>query len=108
MKQTILALFFIACSLALNAQGLQIKGVVTSADDGQPVPGVSVLVKGTTTGTMTDMNGYYSLDNVPMNSLLVFSFVGMKAQEVVVTESTTINIVLASDIELIEDRKSVV
>ena len=103
MKQTILALFFIACSLALNAQGLQIKGVVTSADDGQPVPGVSVLVKGTTTGTMTDMNGYYSLDNVPMNSLLVFSFVGMKAQEVLVTESTTINIVLASDIELIDE-----
>lgn len=103
MKQTILALFFIACSLALNAQGLQIKGVVTSVDDGQPVPGVSVLVKGTTTGTMTDINGYYSLSNVPANSLIVFSFVGMKAQEVVVTESTTIDIELASDVELIDE-----
>jgi len=103
MKQTILTLLFIACTLALNAQGLQIKGVVTSADDGQPVPGVSVFVKGTTIGAMTDMNGYYSLSNVPVNSTLVFSFVGMKAQEVVVTESTTIDIVMASDVELIDE-----
>ncbi len=103
MKQTILALFFIACSLALNAQGLQIKGVVTSADDGQPVPGVSVFVKGTTTGTMTDMNGYYNLGNVPVNSTLVFSFVGMKTREVVVTESTTIDMVMVSDVELIDE-----
>ncbi|MCU0458485.1 MAG: TonB-dependent receptor [Bacteroidales bacterium] len=103
MKQTILALFFIASSLALNAQGLQIKGVVTSADDGQPVPGVSVFVKGTTIGTMTEMNGYYNLGNVPVNSILVFSFVGMKTREVVVTESTTIDIVMVSDLELIDE-----
>ncbi len=103
MKQTILALLFIACSLALSAQGLQIKGVVTSSDDGQPVPGASVFVKGTTTGTMTDITGYYSLSNVPVNSTLVFSFVGMKTQEVVVTESTTVNIVLASGVELIDE-----
>jgi len=103
MKQTILALLFIACSLGLNAQGLQIKGVVTSADDGQPVPGVSVFVKGTTIGTMTDLTGYYSLNNVPANSTLVFSFVGMTAQEIVVTESTTLNIVMASDVELIDE-----
>jgi len=57
MKQTIMTLLFIAFTLGLNAQGLQIKGVVTSADDGQPVPGLSVFVKGTTTGTMTDING---------------------------------------------------
>ncbi len=103
MKQTILALLFIACTLGLNAQGLQIKGVVTSAEDGQPVPGVSVFVKGTTTGTMTDLTGYYSLSNVPANSILVFSFVGMKTQEIVVTESTTLNIVIASDVELMEE-----
>ena len=103
MKQTILALLFIACSLGLNAQGLQIKGVVTSADDGQPVPGVSVFVKGTTTGTMTDLTGYYSLSNVPANSTLVFSFVGMTTQEKVVTESATLDIVMASDVELIDE-----
>ncbi|MRR21549.1 TonB-dependent receptor [bacterium] len=103
MKQTILALLFIACTLGLNAQGLQIKGVVTSAEDGQPVPGVSVFVKGTTTGTMTDLTGYYSLSNVPANSILVFSFVGMKTQEIEVTESTTLNILIASDVELMDE-----
>jgi TonB-linked SusC/RagA family outer membrane protein len=103
MKQTILALLFIACSLGLNAQGLQIKGVVTSADDGQPVPGVSVFVKGTTIGTLTDLTGYYSLNNVPANSTLVFSFVGMTTQEIVVTESATVNIVMASDVELMDE-----
>jgi TonB-linked SusC/RagA family outer membrane protein len=103
MKQTILTFLFIVCSLALNAQGLQIKGVVTSADDGQPVPGAAVSVKGTTTGTMTDLNGYFTLNNVPVNSTLVFSFVGMKAQERVVTESTTLDIILASNVELMDE-----
>ncbi|MDF1560667.1 MAG: TonB-dependent receptor [Bacteroidales bacterium] len=103
MKQTIMTLLFIAFTLGLNAQGLQIKGVVTSADDGQPVPGLSVFVKGTTTGTMTDINGYYSLDNVPVNSTIVFSFVGMKTREIVVTESATYDIVMASDMELIDE-----
>ena len=103
MKQTIMTLLFIAFSLGLNAQALQIKGVVTSADDGQSIPGVSVFVKGTTTGTMTDINGYYSLDNVPMNSTVVFSFVGMKTQEIVVTESAAYDIVMAPDVELIDE-----
>ena len=103
MKQTIMTLLFIAFTLGLNAQGLQIKGVVTSADDGQPVPGLSVFVKGTTTGTLTDINGYYSIDNVPVNSTIVFSFVGMKTREIVVTESATYDIVMASDMELIDE-----
>jgi len=103
MKQTIMTLLFIAFTLGLNAQGLQIKGVVTSADDGQPVPGLSVVVKGTTTGILTDINGYYSLDNVPVNSTIVFSFVGMKTREIVVTESAAYDIVMASDMELIDE-----
>ncbi|MBS0010264.1 MAG: SusC/RagA family TonB-linked outer membrane protein, partial [Bacteroidales bacterium] len=103
MKQTIVTLLFMVCSLALNAQGLQVKGVVTSADDGQPLPGVSVSAKGTTLGIMTDMDGYYQLNNVPANSTLVFSFVGMKTQEIQVTESTTLNVRLASDEELLDE-----
>ena len=102
MKQTILALLLIMFSLAMNAQGVQVRGVVTSSDDGQPLPGVGVTVKGTTTGIMTDINGSYVL-NVPVNSTLVFSFVGMKTQEVVVTTSATINIVLVSDLELMDE-----
>lgn len=102
MKQTILILLFVLCSLAVSAQGLQIKGVVTSADDGQLLPGVSVSVKGTTTGTMTDINGSYSI-NAPANSTLVFSFVGMKTQEIPVTAGTTVNVVMAYDVAFIDE-----
>ena len=102
MKQTILTLFLFMCSLAINAQGLQVRGVVTSSDDGLPLPGVGVTVKGTTTGVLTDTNGAYVL-NVPANSTLVFSFVGMKIQEVVVTTSATINIEMVSDLELMDE-----
>lgn len=96
MKKAFLALLILVSSLATFAQGLQVKGVVTSADDGQPIPGVSVVVKGTTTGMITDLNGSYSL-NTPENSTLVFSFVGMKTQEIQVSGRTTINIVLAPE-----------
>ena len=102
MKQTILTLLFIFCSLAISAQGLQVNGVVTSSEDGQPLPGVSISVKGTTTGVLTDINGSYNL-NVPSNSTLVFSFVGMKTQEILVTASKTINIVLAPDVNVMEE-----
>ena len=103
MKQTILTLLLVVCSFAMNAQGLQIKGVVTSSDDGQPLPGVAVTVKGTTTGILTDLNGYYVLNNVPENSTLVFSFVGMNSQEITVRTSSTVDVVLVSDMELIDE-----
>ena len=96
MKKAILALLILMYSFAVFAQGIQVKGVVTSADDGQPIPGVSVVVKGTTTGTTTDINGSYTL-MAQSNSTLVFSFVGMKAQEVLVNTQTVINIVLATE-----------
>jgi TonB-dependent starch-binding outer membrane protein SusC len=102
MRQTILALLFLFCSVALNAQNFQVKGNVTSSADGQPLPGVSISVKGTTTGVLTDINGAYSL-NVPSNSTLVFSFVGMKTQEKVITSSTTLNIVLESDMAIMDE-----
>lgn len=95
----IILLFF---SLGLYAQDLQVSGTVTSADDGQPLPGVSVAVEGTTMGTMTNTDGSYSI-TVPENATLVFSFVGMVSKELVVTESTTIDIVLEPDIAAIDE-----
>ena len=103
MKQTILSLLLILCSLAVSAQNIQIKGVVTSADDGLLLPGVSVTVKGTTTGTMTDANGAYAI-NASVNSTLVFSFVGMKTQEFPVTATTnTIDVKLVSDVQTMDE-----
>ncbi len=102
MKQTIFALLFFLSSFAGYAQELNVKGVVTSADDGQPIPGATVVVKGKTTGVITNLDGAYSL-KVPGNSTLIFSFVGLKSQEVAVNNRTTINVVLASATEAIEE-----
>ena len=76
------------------AQTKTISGTVTSADDGQALPGVTVRVKGTTIGTITDFNGKYSIDVSNNASTLVFSFVGMKTQEIAIAGKTTINVVM--------------
>lgn len=102
MKKVFLALLILMSSFAGFAQGLQVKGVVTSADDGQPIPGVSVVVKGTTNGTMTSIDGSYSL-KVPENSTLSFSFIGMTTKEVPVNNQSTINVVLSSTTENIDE-----
>jgi hypothetical protein len=69
----------------LSAQERTISGTLTSSDDGSPLPGINIVVKGTDVGTITDVNGYYSI-KVPIGSTLVFSFVGMQTREVVVTK----------------------
>jgi len=75
-----------------------VTGVVTSADDGYTLPGVTIVLKGTFAGTITDINGRYSLPNVPAGGTLVFSFIGMRTQEVAVEGRTTINIALEMDV----------
>lgn len=102
MKQVILVLLVILCSMPVIGQEINVKGVVTSADDGQPIPGLTVVVKGTFTGTVTDINGAYSI-NVPANSTLEFSFVGLKPQEIAVNNRTTINVVMAPTTEAIDE-----
>lgn len=61
MRKFILAVSALLCSIGLYAQGTKVQGVVTSKEDGQPLPGVTVMVKGTFTGTSTDANGSYSI-----------------------------------------------
>lgn len=81
---------------SILAQGREISGMVTSADDGLSVPGVSVIVKGTTIGTTTDFDGKYSLNVPDGGKVLVFSFVGMTTKEVVIT-SSVINVVMETE-----------
>lgn len=73
-----------------------VTGSVTDADNGGTLPGVSVVVKGTSIGTVTDMDGKYSLQVPEDASALVFSFVGMETQEVAFTGQTTINVGLVT------------
>ena len=77
-------------------QQKSISGKVTDSSGGS-LPGVSVVVKGTTSGTITDSNGNYSLSNVSSNSTLQFSFVGMKLQEIKFGSQTSINVVLVEE-----------
>jgi len=79
-----------------SQQQKSVSGKVTDSS-GATLPGVSVVVKGTTSGTITDMDGKYSLGNVPGNATLQFSFVGMKTQEIAVGGKATINVTLADE-----------
>ena len=87
---------------SVNQQQKSISGKITDSTRA-PLPGVSVVVKGTTTGTITDVNGKYSISNIPENAILLFSFIGMKAQEVVVGTKSTINVMLDEETIGIEE-----
>lgn len=102
MKHAILTCLLTFLSLTCFSQDLRVTGVVTSADDGQPLPGVSVAIKGTTSGTITGIDGSYSI-TVPENATLVFSFVGMTTQEFVITESAVLDVVMETDIAKIDE-----
>ena len=78
---------------ALWAQNVQVSGIVTDAADGNPLPGVSVVVKGARISTSTDVNGRYTI-SVPDDATLVFSYVGLKTQEQAVGGRATINVAL--------------
>ncbi|MDW7693152.1 TonB-dependent receptor [Flammeovirgaceae bacterium SG7u.111] len=85
-----------------EAMQVNIKGKITSGEDNLPLPGVSILIKGTTIGTTSNIDGEYSL-NAPTNSVLQFSYIGFLTQEVTVGSQNTINIVLEPDMEQLEE-----
>ncbi len=102
-RKLLLSSFLLIFSLWTWAQQVQISGTVKSATDNQSLPGASVTIKGTVTGTTTDINGQYTVKASP-NQVLVFSFMGMTAQEVTVTADTkTLNIVLAEAATLMQE-----
>lgn len=95
-----LFVIFLLYNIAINAQTSKLSGIVSDAVG--ILPGVSVSVKGTTNGTITDADGMYSLI-VDAHATLVFSFVGMKTQEVPVNGRNQINITLQDDTELLDE-----
>ena len=105
MKKELIFLLVCLCfraTLAI-AQDRQVTGTVTAEEDGLPVIGASVQVKGTKTGIITDADGNFKLTNVPVSAkTLVISFVGMKTQEVAIT-GKALKIVLKSDSELLDE-----
>ncbi|HYQ59225.1 MAG TPA: TonB-dependent receptor plug domain-containing protein, partial [Draconibacterium sp.] len=97
MKKLLLLVVALFCGVnIIFAQTKQISGTVTSSEDGMPIPGVSVVVKGTTIGTTTNMDGTFEL-TVPVNEVLIFSFIGMQSKEVQITDATVYNTVLETE-----------
>jgi TonB-linked SusC/RagA family outer membrane protein len=84
-------------SIQTIAQSTDVRGAITSADGSGPLPGVSVLIKGTQQGTVSDGSGKYVLKSLQPEAVLVFSFIGYKSQEVTVGKSSVIDVVLELD-----------
>ena len=95
MKQKLLLSFCLCLLLSFGtwAQNISVKGTVKDGSTGEAVPGVSIIIQGTSTGTVTDVNGQYDLD-VPQGATLVFSAVGYTNQNVVVGAETEINVTM--------------
>lgn len=93
----LLALFVFTGFSALMAQTVAIKGTVTSADDGLPIPSAAVTVKGTTVGTLTGIDGKYSIMVPAGSQAITIQFVGMKTVTETISGRTTIDVVMVTD-----------
>lgn len=92
-----------ATAEAIDAlQAKTLSGKVTGTD-GEPIPGVSILVKGTTVGTITNFDGEYSLDVPAQAETIIVSFVGMVTQEITIGNQSTINVVMQEDVLGLEE-----
>jgi len=100
LKLTLLV-FLLTTSQVFSQQG-RITGSV-SLNDGTSLAGVTVVVQGTTNGTLTDINGNYTLSNVPSNSVLVFSFVGMKTQQITYTGQASLNVTMEEEVSRLDE-----
>jgi TonB-linked SusC/RagA family outer membrane protein len=87
----------------LWAQERTVSGRITSADDGSALPGVNVVIKGTTSGTASDGNGNYSLTVSGSDAVLSFSFIGLKSIEIPVGNNSTINVTMEADATSLEE-----
>lgn len=84
-------------------QGITITGIVVSAEDNVPIPGVNVVIKGTSTGTTTNFDGQYTIDIESNNAVLVFSYIGFTSKEVPVGNSTKIDVSLDEDVTSLDE-----
>ncbi len=99
----LIIIFFLISYLAFAQQHITVSGKITEKTTGKPAIGVSILVKGTSNGTVSDINGTFMLTHVPPNATLVFSYIGMSTVEENVNKRTIINIQLSEDVHALEE-----
>lgn len=103
IKSILLSIPLLLLSTFVLAQdNIAVSGTVTD-NQGQPLPGASVVLKGTTVGVQTDFDGNYTLADIPGNGTLVFSYIGFTTQEVPVNGRTTINVALEEDTQALDE-----
>lgn len=102
MKKLFFLFLFWGIALTVFSQNIQIKGVIVGGQDSEPLPGVNVVVKGTTNGTITDLDGQFTL-NAPSDCILSISYVGYKSQEVSVKGNRSLRVVLQEDTETLDE-----
>jgi len=85
------------------AQDRTISGNISSDEDGSGLPGVNVIIKGTTVGTTTDVNGSYTLDVPSDGGTLVFSFIGLASQEIEIGARSVVDVVMSSEVEELQE-----
>jgi TonB-linked SusC/RagA family outer membrane protein len=104
MKKFLLFLFAVVTALSnANAQSRTVTGKVSSAEDGGVLPGVNVVLKGTTNGTVTDADGNFRLNVPDANAVLLFSFIGLQSQEITVGERSVIDVRLTLDVQQLSE-----
>jgi TonB-linked SusC/RagA family outer membrane protein len=99
MKKFLLLCFSFVIALSALAQDRVVSGKVTSTEDGSALPGVNVVLKGTTNGTVTDVDGNYKLTVPATGGSLVFSFIGLQTQEIAIGERSTVDVGLGLDVQ---------
>jgi len=98
----LILLLLITSGYQLSAQTREVKGTITSEDDGSTLPGVNVVVKGTTRGVSSDINGKYTITATP-DEVLVFSFIGFRSMEAKVGNKAVIDIELKADVKYLNE-----
>ena len=88
---------------SLSAQDRTVSGKVSASENGSSIPGVNVVVKGTTIGTVTDIDGSYKLSIPEGSAVLVFSFIGLETQEVDISNRSVIDVSMLSDVEQLSE-----
>ena len=102
MRKQITLLLLLFVGFCASAQTINVKGVVKDAKTGDPLPGVSILIKGTTVGTETDFDGLFSLAKVEKGATFVFNYLGYAVKEVLVNQQT-LNISLEESAEALDE-----
>ena len=102
MKVLLKIIFVLTISMQIQAQERLITGKVTAADDNSPIPGVTIVIKGTSTGVTTNFDGLYQI-KATSTDVLVFSFIGYKTEEKLVGKLNTISVALQADVSRLEE-----